>query len=127
MKRKERLEIFKRNLSKIVEEGNEGSFVIFDTIAEKFVQFAGSKEEGGWLHCDIPLQELSKEEEKRLRDPQIFDKNPPDAEYEELTSYAKDFDKEDLNKAVELIERIFIEVFSLPYDYNVNVELNLGD
>jgi len=124
MKKEERLEIFKINLSKIV-EGNEGSFVIFNVRSEKFVQFAGSKEMG--LVCDIPLAELSKEEEKRLLSIKDFSEGEGarDAETKELTSYQIEFNKDDINKAVELTERIFIEVFRFPTTYNVDTELNL--
>jgi len=126
MKREERLEIFRCNLSKLVEEGDEGSFVIFDVATGKFVQFVGSKEEGGWMICDIPLQELSKDEEKRLLAIEEFlHSEGIDAETGVKISYQAWFGKDDVEKAAEITERIFTEVFRLPDDYDVNVSLNL--
>ena len=126
MKKKERLKIFKDNLRKLVKEGNEGSFVVFDATAEKFVQFAGSKEEE-LLICDIPLQELSKDEEKRLIEIEEFSggEGSEDVKTGEQISYQAIFDKGDIERAADLTERIFIRVFGLPHDYDVSVTLNL--
>lgn len=124
MKKEERLEIFRKNLVKLV-EGEEGGFVVFDASPEKFVQFAGSKELG--LVCDIPSAELSKEERKRLLSLKEFSEGEGarDVETKGLTSYQTDFNKEDINKAVELTERIFIDVFRFPKIYSVDAELKI--
>ena len=109
-----------------MKEGNEGSFVVFDATAEKFVQFACSKEEE-LLICDIPLQELSKDEEKRLIEIEEFSggEGSEDVKTGEQISYQAIFDKGDIERAADLTERIFIRVFGLPHDYDVSVALNL--
>jgi len=111
MEKEERLKIFKINLSKLIEEGGEGSFVIF-SVGEKFIQFAGDEEIG--LVCDIPRAELSKEEEERLRALEEFSKGEGarDVDSNELVSYQTGYNKEEIGKAVELTERIFTEVLS---------------
>jgi hypothetical protein len=94
---------------------------------DKLVQFAHSKEEGGWLICDIPFQELSNEEKKRLLGLKEFSKSEgARTETQEQVSYqSTDFKKEEVDIAAELTERIFVGVFKLPQNYEVKVELNL--
>jgi len=125
MNRKERLTIFNTNLREIVKERREGSFAIFNASHDKFVQFAGDKEMG--LVCDIPLTELSEDEERRLLALEEFatQKGAVDANTEEQISYQASYEKEDVNKAAELTERIFIQVFKLPVNYSIVAELKL--
>lgn len=124
MKKEERLRIFHTNLSKLIEKGEEGSFVVFNA-GERVIQFAGDKKTG--LVCDIPLAELSKEEEERLQALDEFSsgEHARDAATNELVSYQTVCNKEEIDKAVELTERIFTEVFKLTDAYEVSVEVNL--
>jgi len=125
MKKYERLEIFKANLIKIVER-EKGGFVVFEASPEKFVQFGGDKEFG--LVCDIPLAELSKEEEKRLLTLKEFSKaeGSRDANSNDLIAYQTFYNEEEVNQAAGLTERIFVEVFGFPNTYNVVTKLNLN-
>jgi len=127
MKKEERLEEFRINLNKLANAG-EGSFVVFDACG-KFVQFAGGKDLDGFV-CDIPFTELSEAERMRLLKFTEFsqDEGARDADSGEQTSYTTEFDLVDIDKAVQLTEQIFVEVFWLPQDYEVKTELNLeGD
>jgi phosphoribosylaminoimidazole-succinocarboxamide synthase len=82
------------------------------------VQFAFLGEE---LVCDIPLQELSKEEENAIKS--IMEDKATDARTGELISYQKWFSVTELNKAAEFVETLFIKVFKLPEDYMIKIEI----
>lgn len=124
MEKEARLEMFKTNLTKLIMEGKEGSVVIFDT-PEKYVQFAGCK---GWMACDIPTSQLTKDEEKRLLNLKQFSdaECATDAKTGETISYQSHFEEEGVDEASELVEKIFTEVYRLPQDYDVKAELNLA-
>jgi len=127
MDKKERLRIFGTNIAKLL-KANEGSFVIFEEkVYHKYVQFAGSKEASGWFIIDIPLIELSKDEEKRLLSLNEFSKchRSRDIKSNEPISFQIHYTQEDVQKAAQLTEEIFIEVFKLAPDYNFKVELIL--
>ena len=128
----ERLKIFRKNLIKLATQGKEDRFcfVIFEVMSEKFVQFADIKDKDArFLTCDIPLQELSEEEEKRLQCLELFEKTPNYLESGEIASYSyvADFDYEEIEEAANIAERVFIQVFHMPPNYEINVELNLED
>lgn len=124
MKKEERLEIFRINLTKLANAG-EGGFVIFDACG-KFVQFAGGRDLNGFV-CDIPFAELSEAERTRLLELTEFSQNEgaTNAGSGEQTSYTTEFDLVAIDKAVQLTERIFVDVFLFPPDYQIKPELNL--
>jgi len=118
--RKNRISEIKIALTTLAKEGDpESSFVIFENPqTEKFVQFAFLGDE---LVCDIPLQELSKDEEKAIRS--IMEEKATNARTGELISYQKWFNITELNKAAEFVETIFTRVFKLPEDYTIKTEI----
>lgn len=118
--RKNRISEIKIALTTLAKEGDpESSFVIFENPqTEKFVQFAFLGDE---LVCDIPLQELSKDEEKAIRS--IMEEKATNARTGELISYQKWFNITELNKAAEFVETIFTRVFKLPEDYTIETEI----
>lgn len=120
MMRKNRISEIKIALTTLAKEGDpESSFVIFENPqTEKFVQFAFLGDE---LVCDIPLQELSKDEEKAIRS--IMEEKATNARTGELISYQKWFNITELNKAAEFVETIFTRVFKLPEDYTIKTEI----
>jgi len=124
MNKEERFKLFKTNLLKIA-EAKSPSFVIFESSNDKFVQFAGFREMG--LMCDIPLAGLTKEERRRLLTLKEFsgDEGTKNTGTKELVSYQKNFSGEDIDRAVDLTERIFIKVLGCPSTYNVEGKLNL--
>jgi len=128
LNRSERLKLFVTNIQKIVNEGKVGSYVIFNTSAEKFVQFAYDPDDD-LLICDIPLPELSKEEKERLLVFEDFSKGDEAIEVDtsRLASFQTIFKGKEADKAGKLIERIFIKVFYLPSNYNPTVELQFGN
>ena len=124
MKKEERLEVFRINLTKLANAG-EGGFVIFDACG-KFVQFAGGRDLDGFV-CDIPFTELSEAERTRLLKLTEFfqSEGARDEDSDEQVSYTAEFDLEAIEKAVQLTERIFVDVFLFSPDYQIRPELNL--
>jgi len=120
MTRDSRISEIKTALATLVKEGDpESSFIIFENPqTEKFVQFAFL---GEGLLCDIPLQELSKEEENVIKS--MMGDKATDARTGELISYQKWFSVIELDKAAEFVETIFIKVFKLPEDYTIKTEI----
>ena len=123
MNKEQRSKVFKTNLRKLANEKGNGSFVIFEAEHEKFVQFAGGKEMG--LLCDMPLAELSKDEQERLLILNEFasQEGSVDANTQERISYQTEYDEQDADKAAELAEKIFIQVFRLPASYSIVARL----
>jgi hypothetical protein len=119
MMRKSRISEIEMALTTLVKEGDpESSFIIFENPqTEKFVQFAFL---GDGLVCDIPLQELSKDEENAIKS--IMEEKATNARTDELISYQKWFNVTELNKAAEFVETIFTKVFKLPEDYTIKTE-----
>lgn len=112
-----RIEIYKDNLNKLLKE--EGYFVIFeDSQTKKFVQFFASPK-AKQLVLDFPIepQKLSKEQMVKLND--ILDKDFVEFISSEDPIQVSFIDK--VNYVAELIERIFIEVFNLPRDYEIGI------
>lgn|GEM_PF-4165793 len=66
-------------------------------------------------------QELTTDEEERLRKLREFYRHDYGSHY---TYHAK-LSRYEIEKAAELAEKIFVDVFKLPQDYEVKVELNL--
>ena len=113
----------KTHLNKLTEAGEEGSFAIFDADPGRFVQFVGGKEIG--LICDIPLAELSNVEKNRLVSLLKFSGEEHLNDAGECSAYQIAYENKEVDKAAELADRIFIEVFMLPSDYNVKAEISL--
>ena len=120
MKRNERTNQIKTALNRLVEEGTEGSFLIFENPkTEKFVQFAFVD----GLICDIPLAELSREEENKIKS--IMGEGARDVETGKSVSYQKWFESDKIDKAVEFVEKIFINIFKLPESYRIECNINI--
>lgn len=120
MRKERRLDIFKENLREIVSERkNKMRMVHFSASPEKYVVFFGSVDE---LVCDVPRVELSMQEEKRLLTLDEFSEGEGlrDPNTNLLKTYQTRYSEEDIDKAVELVERIFIEVFRFPAIYDVS-------
>ena len=120
MKSEERLGIFRINLTTVLNAG-EGAFVIFNA-NNRFVQFASGKSS---LWIDLPLVSISKEEEEHLLHLGMFstDVENRDPNSGNLLSYQARYEENELEKAVLLTERIFLDVFRFSPDYDVTPEL----
>jgi len=123
MEKQKRFELFKKNIEKVVEEAKESGFVIFDAGSDKFVQFTFDPEDNT-LICDIPIAELSAQEEEKLlllkefsKDSGAFD------DKKQLISYHAYFRGEDIEKAANLTEQIFVGIFDFPHHYDFTVKL----
>jgi hypothetical protein len=126
MLKNDRLKLLSNSFENMVKQGKEGSFLVFST-TEKFVQFAYDPDED-WLICDIPMASLTPEERKRLETLEEFEKNSGATEVEtnEFVAYQHGLNGNEIDKAIELVERIFSKVFLLPDTYDVDVEITLG-
>jgi len=113
-----RISDMEKVLTNLVRE-DKGTFVIFENPpSEKFVQFAILEEE---MICDIPLQELSNEEENRITS--FMEIGATDARTGEPISYQKSFGKNATGKAAEFAETLFLEVFRLPKSYTMETKI----
>lgn len=123
MNREERITLISDLLNDLANEGEAGeSFVIFENSETmKFVQFAFV--EGG-LMLDIPLVELSKEEANGIR-AILGEEGAKDARTGKLTSYQRLFGFDEIGKATELVEMIFLGVFKFGGSYTINPEINI--
>jgi len=116
MRKQKRLDLIRTYLETILYEGKDGAFVIFtDPESEKFVQFAGDKDDR-LLVIDVPEVELTKDERKRLVD--IFGAMLESNDYAFQAQVT-------IDQAVKVSEKIFREVFLSPDVYNIEVKLNL--
>jgi hypothetical protein len=79
----------------------------------------------GVVFIDLPVENLSKEEKTRLLDLNVFSSNfgRRDPKNNELISYKAKYRKFELNEAAVLVEKLFLEVFRVPFDYNVKSNL----
>ena len=76
MEKLDRLQLFNTSLNKIVKEANEYGIAIFEASPDKFVQFSYDSKDDE-LICDIPLAELSSQEEHKLLLLKEFSKDYP--------------------------------------------------
>jgi hypothetical protein len=108
MEKKERRQLFKTSIEKIVEEAKESGIVIFEAGSDKFVQFCYDPEESSPV-CDIPITELSAQEEEKLLLLKEFPKGSGAFDDKnQLVAYHTYLKGEDLNKATNLTERILV-------------------
>ena len=100
------------------------AFVIFtNPETDKFVQFAYEFEEKVFV-CDIPLAELSKSEEAKIR--LLFGEYcNRDIETGERISFQEVFELDVINAMIQLVEKIFTKVFGLGKSYEIGIELKL--
>jgi len=92
------------------------SIIIFENPETgKFIQFALMGREG--LICDVPTTILTVEEEEKLRE--LMPETSRDMETGELISYQRWFDSHELDRAAELVEEIFTNIFNLSVDYGL--------
>jgi len=124
MKGEERVREITDSLRLLVRKGRSGdSFVVFDDPrTKKFVQFSLC-EEG--LLCDVPLIELTKDEEDRVK--QVIGEREAaiDPVTGEVVSYRRRLKRSEVDRAAEITEKIFMEVFRLPESYKLRCELDL--
>lgn len=114
----DRVAEIKHALNDLTDDGEEDSFVIFENPdTKKFVQFMKTEKN---IVCDIPLVELSDEEKSKIR--LLLDKVVKEERTGEETSYQKNFSTRSIDEAAELVERIFVHVFKLPEDYEIETE-----
>ena len=112
--REERIYKIRNKLDSLIKAAGKGSHVLFlNPGTGKFVQFVFPP-----LLCDIPTRELSKEEEDEIRS--IIGEGARSLETGELISHQKVFELNEIDKAVELVERVFIGVLKLPESYLLN-------
>lgn len=120
---KKRIETYKENLNKLLSK-EEGHFIIFEDVkTKKFVQFQDSPI-AKQLLLDVPTREqgLSGEQIERLNRLLVLENDSV-----ELFSGEDPFQASFINKtdyAAEIVERIFLEVFSLPNDYILTITLD---
>ena len=106
------IELINKYILKVVNEGGEGNFVIFeDENSGKIIQFAACKGDP-ILVCDIPLNQLRNEEEKMLIEMGFVKKENA---YQALV---------DFEEAAELTDEIFTEVFNSP-NYKLKTKIVL--
>lgn len=118
--REERIYKIRNALGSLIKAVGKGSFVVFENYdTQKFVQFVFPP-----LLCDVPTRELSKEEEDEIRS--IIGEGGRSLETGELISYQKVFELNEIDKAVELVERVFINVFKLPESYLLNYRSSIN-
>ncbi len=114
----DRVAEIKDTLNDLYNDGGEDSYVIFENPAtKKFVQFMYAN---GNIVVDVPKVELTDEEANRvslLLDSVATAENSP-----EMVSYQKSFTPDAIDEASEMVERIFIHVFKLSYDYKIETE-----
>jgi len=125
MDKAQRINLFKKCL-KNVAEGSMGGLIHFYTKEALqgppngcFVQFAGGIE---GLACDIPIIWLSKEGIEKIR------KLPEFFEAKEIGSFQAYFgvSDEDIEKMVNLTEKIFTEIYNLPLNYEIIAEYTIN-
>lgn len=122
MNKKERALKIREAFNKLIKEGKEGAFVVFsNTETDKFVQFAYDCE-GMVFVCDIPLAELSKSEEEKIR---LFlgEYCVINEETNEKISYQEVFELDVINALTNLIEKIFTTAFGLGVSYEIESEI----
>ena len=97
----------------------EDPYVVFENPKTlKFVQFSLSSR---GILCDIPLIELSKDEESGIR--QIMEEEATmDSRTGEKISYQRVFEQDEIEQAFEMLEMVFTEVFKLPESYSLRTE-----
>ena len=122
MEKQERHQLFNTSIERVVKDAKESGVVIFDAGSDKFVQFFYDSEDNN-LICDIPIDELSAQEEKKLlllkefsKDSGAFD------DKKQLIAYHTYFRGEDIEKAANLAEQIFIRIFDFPNNYDFAVK-----
>ena len=114
MREQDRLHLYRANFDKLTNEG-KNNFVIFaHKASEKFVQFVGCKGDQ-YVVCDVPLSQLTSDQARAT----IFLLFSNDYE-RDATSYRKRVPSQD---APRLVDEIFRQVFRLPNDFDVDVEL----
>jgi hypothetical protein len=123
MKREERIKEITDGLSLLVRSARgEDSYVIFENPKTmKFIQFSPSSK---GILCDVPLIELSREEEIGVRRI-IGEEAAADHKTGELISYQRVFESDEIEQASEMLERIFIEAFKLTESYELKTEKSI--
>ncbi|MFW9996485.1 MAG: hypothetical protein ACFFD4_30860 [Candidatus Odinarchaeota archaeon] len=116
MQKEQREQVFKIYLETVLKEGGTGNFVIFtDPLSEKFVQFVGDMGKSS-LVLDVPKAIVNESEEGLL-----FRYLP--AVHKLEYSYQVQVT---VSQGAYLADSIFLDVFRLPGDYSIQVELQLN-
>lgn len=76
------------------------------------------------LLIDVPLAELSKDEENAIRSI-LGEDGAVDVETGEKVSYQELFQVNEVERAIELTEEIFTDVFNLPETYKIEYDLTM--
>jgi hypothetical protein len=122
----ERLQIFYANLVEL--QGSPDRRPLIFKSGPKTLDFGV---QDGVVFIDLPVENLSKEEKNRLLKLNAFSSNfgRRDPKNNELISYKAKYHKFELNEAALLVEKIFLEVFRVPLDYNVtfNFQVDRGN
>jgi len=123
------VEVFRRFLRRIVSEGGNNNFVIFEVKCgnrKVFVQFAGWRGKA-YVLLDIPLYQLSDSEVLRLKKllAQYPTWKPEELHYMDGSSVESINGYITVDEAAEVADKVFREIFGCRGKYKVNVELNL--
>jgi hypothetical protein len=118
MQSDERKNIYSDNFPKLILEGGDFNYVIFsDKETEKFVQFYANKGAKG-IHVDIPYLAIEEDETGRLLQlHEIKFKKEND-------SYVSSFT---IEEAIDFVDILFLNVFLLPEDFRLEIELVLDN
>ena len=116
MNSSERKEIYSENLPKLIFDGGDFNFIIFsDKETEKYVQFHSNKGAKS-IYVDIPYLAIEEDETERLL--QLSDVKFK----KENEAYVAGFT---IEEGVEFVDQLFLKVFLLPEDFQVEIELVL--
>ncbi len=116
---KDRVEKFKASVRNVIESKKE--FLIFDNPqSRKFIQFVFNHEAEN-IFLNIPLQGLS--EKEYLQCNKILGEHAVDVILGQTMALQEEYSFKQMNLVTETVEKIFLDVFHLPHDYSVNVEV----
>lgn len=116
---KDRVEKFKNSFQNVIESKKE--FLIFDNPHyRKFIQFVFNQETEN-IFLNIPLQGLS--EKEYLQCKKILGDQAVDVILGQTMALQEEYSYKQMDIISETVEKIFLDVFHLPHDYSVNVEV----
>ncbi len=116
---KDRIKNFKASFRNVIESKKE--FLIFyNPLSRKFIQFIFDHEAEN-IFLNIPLQGFS--EKEYLQCKKILGELAVDVILGHTMALQEEYSFKKMDLVPETVEKIFLDVFHLPNDYSVNVEI----
>ena len=115
----DREKMFKDSFRNVI-ESKKGFLILDNQRSKKFIQLAFDHEAKN-IFLDIPLHELS--EEEYLKCKEIIGEQAVDVILCQTIALQEKYSFKQIDTITEIVEKIFLDVFHLPPDYFVTVEI----